>query len=263
MFTVIKLIKPFLLPPTLIAVGMLTSLLLLVRKKQGSGKTLLLLTLVTYYLLSIEPFAYLLVSSLEDKVNTAKFGVESENAEVIVVLAGGAGKKGKRQPFPELSGTSWKRLWHGIELFKEFNGGIPMLYSGGSGNPFDPVSVEAELAREYAVSMDIPDENFWIEKTSRNTYESGIAIKRILDERFPSIENHRIILVTSATHMPRSVAVMEKLGFDAIPSPADFPFSSLNINLLSFIPSVQNFFTSCLAINEWVGLGGYWLLGRI
>jgi uncharacterized SAM-binding protein YcdF (DUF218 family) len=263
MFTLLKLIKPFLLPPTLIAIGMAASFLLLFRKKQKLGKTLLLLTLVIYYLLSIEPVAYLLAKSIEGKIDIEKFEVETENVEAIVVLAGGIDKKGGHRSYHELSGASWRRLWHGIELYKEFKGKIPILYSGGSGDPFDPVSVEAELAMNYAVSMGIPEEKFWIEQSSRNTYESGIEIKRILDRRFPEAERHRIILVTSALHMPRSMMVMKKVGLNTITSSADFAIGSLSLDPLSFFPSVSNFSTSTRSIHEWIGIGGYWLLGRI
>ncbi|MBI5025650.1 MAG: YdcF family protein [Nitrospirae bacterium] len=263
MFILLKLIKPFLLPPTLIAIGMATSFLLLLRKRQRLGKAFLLLTLATYYLLSIEPVAYLLAKNLENKMAIGKMEEETANVEAIVVLAGGIDKKGGHRPYHELSGISWRRLWHGIELYKEFKGKIPILYSGGSGDPFDPVSVEAELAMNYAVSMGIPKEKFWIENSSRNTYESGIEIKRILKGRFPGVERHRIILVTSALHMLRSMKVMKKAGINTIPSSADFAIGSLSLDPLSFSPSDSNFSISTFSIHEWIGIGGYWLLGRI
>lgn len=223
----------------------------------------MLLTLVIYYLLSIEPVAYLLAKNLENKMAIGKMEEETANIEAIVVLAGGIDKKGGHRPYHELSGASWRRLWHGIELYKEFKDKIPILYSGGSGDPFDPVSVEAELAMNYAVSMGIPEEKFWIENSSRNTYESGIEIKRILEGRFPGVERHRIILVTSALHMLRSMKVMKKVGLNTITSSADFAIGSLSLDPFSFSPSVSNFSTSTRSIHEWIGIGGYWLLGRI
>ena len=263
MFILLKLIKPFLLPPTLIAIGMAMSFLFFLRKRQRLGTAFLLLTLATYYLLSIEPVAYSFAKSLENHIAIGKIGHETLDVEAIVVLAGGVDKKGGHRPYHELSGNSWRRLWHGIELYKEFKGKIPILYSGGSGDPFDPVSVEAELAMNQAISMGIPEEKFWIEKSSRNTYESGIEIKRILDGRFPGVESHRIILVTSAFHMLRSMRVMEKAGINTIPSSADFATGLLKLDLLSFFPSDFYFSISTYSIHEWIGMGGYWLLGRI
>lgn len=262
MFILLKLIKPFLLPPTLIAIGMLTSLFLFLLKKQRLGKTILLLTLLSYYLLSIEPVAFFLARSLASKNVILNLQKEVDNIEAIVILAGGANKKEGYRLFNELSGASWKRFWHGIKLYKKFNAHVPILYSGGSGNLFDQVSVEAELAKNYAMDMLIPENKFWIESKSRNTYESGVEIKRILDDRFPGEKEHRIILVTSYLHMPRSIGVMKKNGLYAIPSPADFAIGSLKLDLFSFIPSLGNFTVSNFAIHEWIGIGGYKLLGR-
>jgi uncharacterized SAM-binding protein YcdF (DUF218 family) len=263
MFLLIKLIKPFFLPPTLIALGMLISFVLFLRKKQGLGRILLVSTLAAYYLLSIEPVSYFLTRSLEGKSGFQEAVSNVQDVKAIVILAGGVGKKGGLRPFPELGGHSWRRLWHGIELYRRFEGRIPILYSGGSGDPFDPVPLEAALARSYAVSMSIPEEKFWIETTSRNTYESGAEVKRILDNRFPGASRHKIILVTSALHMPRSVGVMKKAGLQPVTSPADFTFGKLKLDPLSFMPRTSSFAASYNSIHEWVGMAGYKLLGKL
>jgi uncharacterized SAM-binding protein YcdF (DUF218 family) len=263
MFMFLRLLKPFFLPPTLIAIGMAISLFLFIRGRQRLGKVILAVVLGVYYLLSIGPVSYFLAKGLESKFANVTSEAKMENVEAIVVLSGGARKKGGCRPFNELSGSSWRRFWHGIKLHKEFKGQIPILYSGGSGNPFDPVSVEAELVKGYAESIGVPEEKFWIDSKSRNTYESGFGIKRILDERFTGVKEHRVILVTSAFHMWRAVMVMEKVGIHATPSPADFVTGSFHLSPLSFLPSVGGFSMSYFAIYEWVGIVSYKLLGRI
>lgn len=263
LFMILKLLKPFFLPPMLIALGLAISLFLFIRGRQRLGKVFLAAVFGVYYLLSIDPVVYLLARSLEEKsaINTSE--LDLENIDAIVILSGGMGKKGGDRPFQELSGISWKRLWRGIELYKEFKGQIPILYSGGSANPFDPVSVEAKLGKRYAVSIGVPEEKFWTESESRNTYESGVCIKQILDERFPSVKGHSVILVTSALHMHRSVMVMKKVGLYPIPFPADFATGSFHLDPLSFFPSITSFYESYFAIHEWVGIIGYKLIGRI
>lgn len=263
MFMLMKLVKPFLLPPALIAVGLIISLIFLFGKRQKRGKALLLIVFAAYYLLSIEPVAYYLTRSIEGRVPVKEIGLEADDAEVIVILASGANKMEGNRPFPELGDAGWRRLWHGVELYRKFGGEIPILYSGGSGDPFDVVSIEAELAESYAVSMGIPDEMFWIEGSSRNTRESGAEIKRYLDERFPRTREHKIILVTSAYHMFRSMEVMERNGLYPIPSAADFRSGSLHLDPLSFIPDVGNFRASSQSIHEWVGIYAYRIMGRL
>lgn len=258
MFFFLKIIKPFFLPPTLIALAMVVSLVCLIRKKYKWGKIFLLVALGMYYVLSIDPVSYLLEKSLatQEAAETAL-----SDAEIIVVLAGGAEEN--REGFSALSGASQQRLLHGIELYRALNGKIPILYSGGSGDPFNPVSHEAVFAKQYAVSVGIPEQNFWIETASRTTAESGIAVKKFLGLRFPYTEKHRIILVTSGRHMLRALRVMEKVGIDARPSFADFPTNALRVTPLSFFPSAGVLSSSVESIHEWVGIAGYWVLGKI
>lgn len=263
MFLLLKLVKPFLLPPVLIAIGLAASLWLLRKKKVRAGKILLALTLAGYYLLSTGPVAFFLVRSLErllPEENEEQF----PKAEAIVVLAGGVLKEGPFRPRPELGRMSWKRLWRGIELYRELGGNVPILYSGGSGDPFDPVPLEPELARGYAISLGVPETDFWTESVSRNTYESGRKIREILEQRCPaSTLRPRIVLVTTSIHMTRSLLVMEKAGLNAIPAAADFPVSRLKLDIFSFIPSAEKFSLSTSCLHEWLGIIGYYLLGRL
>lgn len=269
MFTILKLIKSLLLPPTAIFIGLLAVFYLLVVKKWKWARRILVVVLVGYYLLSTGPVAYLLVRSLEKTVSrivsaeAAPEDAGKSEPEAIVILAGGAGKKGRNRPRHELQGPSWRRLWHGIELYREYGGAVPILYSGGSGDPFDQASIEAELAREYALSIGVPASDFWTETTSRNTYENVRETKWILDQRFPGQSTHRVILITSSTHMLRSVLVMLKAGLDPIPAPADFPILALPLDPLSFLPSVQALMVSSSCLHEWIGIIAYRLMGRL
>lgn len=261
MFIFLKLVKPLLLPATLLFIGFIL-VFALFRRRQRLARILLLVLLVIYYVLSIQPTAYMLSRNLESKLIQAP-SAQMSDAELIVVLAGGANKQEGIVPFGELSGASLKRLWRGIQVYRQLDGTIPMLYSGGSGDPFDPVSIEAELAKQYAISVGIPEEQFWVEHSSRDTYESGVAIVQLLEERFPEAKEHRIALVTSAWHMPRAYAVMRNLGLQAIPTPADFSPGVLKITPLSFLPAHSYFSASTVSIQEWIGIVGYKVRGRI
>lgn len=263
MFVLYKLIKQLVLPAGLIAVGLAAALLLVVKRKNRLAAVLLAVILALYYLLSIEPTAHLLARTLERQYPAVSHASTLEGADVIVILAGGADKSGKERPFEELNGASWRRLWRGIELYRALDGNTPILYSGGSGDPFDTESHEAELARKYAVSMGIPEERFWVETESRNTAESGAAVRQILDERFPEQDIHKMILVTSAVHMPRAVAVMDRHGIKTIPMPADFSAKAiLRVSPLSFLPQAGHLESSSASIHEWLGMAAYWALAR-
>ncbi|MCX6349964.1 MAG: hypothetical protein NTV79_10780, partial [Candidatus Aureabacteria bacterium] len=150
MFTFLKLLEPFLLPPAIIAIAMLACLILLLAGKRKSGFALLALTLVVLYCLSTDFGARPLIGSLTlhmpDPGRAFTDPPDASGAEAIVVLAGGVYRSGPQRPRPELAGTSWKRLWHGLELYWRFGGKLPLFYSGGSGDPFYPIGIEPGLA---------------------------------------------------------------------------------------------------------------------
>ncbi|MBI2552366.1 YdcF family protein [Candidatus Uhrbacteria bacterium] len=260
MFTILKVIKPFFLPPTLIALGMLASLILILKKRTRAGKLILGATLAVYYLLSTLPAAYFLTRSLDQQYLAAP-SPETGGAEAIVILAGGADQSGKDKPFAELSGISWRRLWRGLEIYRQLDKKMPIIYSGISGDPFDQYAGEPGLAKQYAVSMGIPQDDFWTEVEARTTAESGIYVRRMLDERFPKAAQHTIVLVTSATHLPRAVSVMERHNIKVLPIPADFRVTQpVFLSPLQWLPSIDAFSASLAALHEWIGRAGYWIV---
>ena len=81
----------------------------------------------------------------------------------------------------------------------------------------------------------------------------------------------RVILVTSALHMPRSVALFEKQGIQVIPAPADFTITEdswkqLTDNnlagwLIAWLPNTSNLGLTSNALKEYLGWLAYWLRG--
>jgi uncharacterized SAM-binding protein YcdF (DUF218 family) len=268
MFTSLKLIEPFLLPPALIALGLLAVLVLLLARRFKAGGTILAAVLLFFYLLSTDlgmrPLVRSLMRLLPDPEAAFSDPEKPDGAEAVVVLAGGAYRRGSHRPRSELGGDSWKRLWHGLELYRRFGGKLPLLYAGGSGDPFDPVGIEPGLAKEYTLEMGVPEKDVWTEAASRNTFENTREIKQILDERFPGVGRHRIILVTSFIHMPRALLTMRKAGIEAIPAPADFPLGNPDkLFYFGFIPMIDRFGYSTACVREWIGILGYRLMGRL
>ncbi len=67
--------------------------------------------------------------------------------------------------------------------------------------------------KEFATKLVVPDERIISETESRNTRENALYTKKILKK----INAQKVILVTSAFHMPRSYAVFKKIGVNAVP----------------------------------------------
>ena len=122
---------------------------------------------------------------------------------------------------------------------------------------------EVALGRKYAHDMGIPEDRFWIEDQSRTTWESADAVYRVLEDRFPN-RSHRVLLVTSAWHMPRAVALFRRRGFMVLPAPTDRTFSGAeSVDLLSVLPDSGQFSSSVLGLHEWIGRGGYWIREQV
>ena len=71
------------------------------------------------------------------------------------------------------------------------------------------------------------------------------------------------LLVTSAAHMPRSVGLFRKAGFDVIPWPTDYFTADAPVPSLDLGSAVENIEIMNAALREWAGLTAYYLTGKI
>ncbi len=265
MFTLLKMMEPLLLPPFWIILGMGAALLLFLFRRRRTGMLVLFITLILFYLLCTNVMVYLLSVPLQRLVPPTLTIKQWERLkpEAIVVLAGGVYRPGPLRPRAELTQPSWRRFWRGFEIYRDLRGRVPIIYIGGSGNPFASAPTEARLARDYARLLGIPSRDFLIETTSRDTYENSCQLLRVLREMFPGNREHHFILVSSAVHLPRALLVMRHTGLFPLPAPCDFPTGSFSYGYFSLIPRAGNFALSTAAAHEWLGIAGYRLRQRL
>ena len=89
--------------------------------------------------------------------------------------------------------------------------------------------------------------------TCENAEESLLATRPKAGEQW--------LLVTSASHMPRAVACFRAVGFPVIPYPVDYRTRGAE-SLRAQSSISEGLRAADLAAHEWLGLLGYWLLGR-
>ncbi len=222
-------------------------------RKRAPFHVLFWLGLLTVYLLSIGPVSDFLLKPLERQyLSVNPSGLK---ADAIVVLSGDIRKKSFPRDDIEVGGN---RVIKAIRLFNR--GAAPVIImTGGSGALFDQTFKEALYMKEFAVEFQVPKDRIFTETQSRNTRENVFYTKQILDK----LKAKRIILVTSAFHIPRSYALFRKMGVDAVPVASDFYVTDENYNAFSFIPSAGSLNLSSIAIKEYVGILVYWLMGWI
>ena len=156
--------------------------------------------------------------AVDDKGND-----DSSDVKFVVVLAAGY------TPDQELPITSrfyydgLVRLVEGVRLHRI----IPetgLILSGGRG--------EAEFMKELVVALGVPQENLILETESMSTFDQAKFIPSIVKEK-------RFLLVTSASHMLRSMALFEKLGTRPIAAPTGHLVKH-DGNGISFLPATSN-----------------------
>lgn len=125
-----------------------------------------------------------------------------------------------------------------------------------SGAALDGPISEAEMMARVLEQKGIPEHAIILEKSSYTTYENAVYSHRALNKH----NLDQALLVTSALHMPRAMAVFRKQGISAIAAPArpqivvpadpSFSFWQPNARALSASRSI---------IKEYAGLLVYWL----
>lgn len=104
------------------------------------------------------------------------------------------------------------RLFQTLRLYK--SGRLDrIIFTGGSGSVEFPSHREGIYVYKYLRALQIPDSDLVIESNSKNTYENAVFTKKMVDSLH--LKQH-FLLVTSAAHMPRAMAVFKKAGFTDI-----------------------------------------------
>ena len=157
-------------------------------------------------------------------------------------------------------GSSVDRLLQAIDLYQI--GKIKkILLSGGSGYLQYPEWQEAIYLADVLKKCSIPDSAIIIEKVSRNTRENAVETAAILKN---GNYGNRFLLITSGTHMIRSIACFKKVGIPVDPYPVDGR-SGADVYTLDKIikPDSDNISSWDVMIHEWLGIITYKMAGYI
>ena len=149
------------------------------------------------------------------------------------------------------------RVLKAAELFHA--GKAPYLIVTGGNQPWSNARAsEAELIRDLLMSWKVPREVIMLEGSSRNTRENALYTKNVVD----SINCEQALLVTSAAHMPRSLAAFRAVGISATPVSTDVRAAETDqITVIDFLPDARALKKNSDAVREMVGQWFYELKG--
>ena len=124
----------------------------------------------------------------------------------------------------------------------------------------------SEAMAEVLELMGVPKSAIIQEPQSANTYENAVDVKTVLTARHIG----RILLVTSAMHMPRALALFKHQGIDAIAAPCDFVSltseghtGSWRAAAIHLIPGSDNLNMTSMALKEFLGIAVYRAAGLL
>ena len=134
-----------------------------------------------------------------------------------------------------------------------------VLVTGGTGTLILEGEGDADTAPRLLTALGVEPERLLLENRSRNTHENAVFSKEMVKPE----PGETWLLVTSAFHMPRAMALFRKAGFPVLPWPADYRTAGnepLGLARDNAMDSLQNVTT---ALREWIGLIAYRFSGRI
>ena len=177
-------------------------------------------------------------------------------ANAIVLLGGSFDLAPKDRIYPEMNAAG-DRVWHAARLYHA--GKAPLIIvSGGSAWSNPDVQVPSVAAQALLTAFGVPESAIVLEERSRTTRENATHTAAVVTARGV----RRLLLVTSAWHMPRAAAVFRRIGLDVIPAPADYALWATT-RIINFLPSAKALQRSSSVFREYVGLLVYRLRGWV
>lgn len=227
------------------------------RKKPRTARRLLFIGVLLLVITGMRPLSDAALSALEEQSPEVSANDSFSGYAGMVVLGGSldAGRIAEHYQQPLLKGSA-ERLTMAVTLWRR-NPALRIVFTGGEGDLFGSGPSEAEQAQKFFESQGLPREALTLETRSSNTYENAAFTHKL-----SGVEpQQRWLLVTSAWHMPRSLAVFRKAGWNVTPFPVDFRTADrapwFDFSLREGADQWET------ALHEWLGIAAYRLLGRI
>ncbi|MCW2246684.1 uncharacterized SAM-binding protein YcdF (DUF218 family) [Azospirillum fermentarium] len=222
------------------------------RRRLGLG--LVWTAAAVFTALALLPVGAWLGHPLEDRF--PRPAVLPERVGGIIVLGGAveppiAASRGD----PALNGAA-ERLLSFVELARRYPD-APLIATGGAGLVWDSGQKEGDVVVAVLKQMGFDTGRVMVENLSRNTWENALFSRPLADPQ----PGAPWILITSAVHMPRSVGIFRRQDWPVIPYPVDFRTRADGVWYPSFdLLSGLNLTSDMM--REWLGLAGYFLMGR-
>ncbi|WP_339865248.1 YdcF family protein [Paremcibacter congregatus] len=224
------------------------------RRHRGKAVFTLLFCATLYGLVMFGPLTNWLLTPLEKRFASYTNQVEQGPYSGIIVLAGAERLDlSSDHKQVSLSGAG-ERLIEAAKLARQFPN-MPVIFCGGA--RIDDGMSEGDVARKFFREAGIDIGRIRFEEKSYNTYTNAMEARKLI----ATTETAPWLLVTSAFHMPRSVAAFRAAHIPVQPYPVDYR-TELNNTAFGKPDAAGNFTQFDYAVHEWVGLLTYYIRGN-
>ena len=253
-FWVSKVIWRIVAPDMFILILVLLTCLLLWRKKYRPAKWLISFVSICLVIIALYPVGQWLLYPLETRFPTNP--PLPETVDGIIVLGGGEDAVRTHEWNQVELNEAGERLVAFLALARRYPH-AKLMYSGGSGSLFNGNDARANVAEMLLKDHGLDVSRLLFEKESKNTYQNAVLSKKLAN---PAADE-TWIMITTAWHMPRSMGIFRKAGWDVVAYPVDHwttraTFFEMDLDLTGHLSDLT------VASKEWVGLLAYYFSGK-
>ena len=192
--------------------------LLILRRKPRVGRGLVAAALAVLLVMGWLPLPDLGVRALEGRYAEIAPDADLSGYAGVVLLGGamGSGHVAQAHSQPVVNDYAERMSATAAIVLRHPN--MPVIFTGGEGALLGTGPTEADRAKVFFDSLGIAAQRVRYESASRNTYENAV-----LTAQMPGVnKTEKWLLLTSAWHMPRSMATFEKAGWNVTAYPVDY-----------------------------------------
>ncbi|WP_027962053.1 ElyC/SanA/YdcF family protein [Halomonas halodenitrificans] len=245
MYDLLKVLVANLLMPLPVSLGLGALGLLLLRWRRLGG-VVIAVGLGILLLASWPPVADRLLAPLESRHSALGMLPEDPDLAAVVVLGGGWEPDSPRSTVGRLSDSSALRLVEGIRLWRQ-RPELPLIVTGASRDPeVAPVALGYAAA---AVDLGVPAARLVVLDSPTDTGREARAVSDALGE------GSRVVVVTSASHMPRAMYHFRQAGLEPLAAPTHYLARHQRTGQLQeWVPSASELRKTERALYETLGL---------